>query len=146
MAGRGAGHEVRVVIFDTRHSGAALGLKRGGRDPFAFQGAIEALRHSNGAHTIAAAAAGEEALEVEELGHGILTYALLAGLRAVDRGPLVQKSIIPSNADEVVDVYEWFSYAAGNVPRLTEKYFHAKQNVSVNSSDNVFPLLPLREK
>ena len=135
-----------MVIFDTCHAGAAIGVKRGGRDPFAFQGAIESLRHSNGAHTIAAAAAGEEAQEVAELGHGVLTYVLLAGLQAVERGPLADKAIKPSNPEEVVDVFEWFSYAAGQVPRLTEKYFHATQKVSVNSSDNIFPLLPLRQK
>jgi hypothetical protein len=134
----------RVIIFDACHSGAAVGLRRGARDPFAFEGAIETLHRSNGAHTIAAAAAGEEAHELEELGHGVLTYTLLAGLKAVDGGPLAKDAIRPGSPDGVVNVFEWFSYAASHVPRLTEKYFRARQNVSVNSSDNVFPLLPLR--
>jgi predicted GNAT family acetyltransferase len=133
----------RIIILDTCQSGAALG-KSGGRNPFAFQGAIETLRRSNGAHTIAAAAAGEEAKEVEELGHGLLTYTLLAGLKAVDRGPLADKWIKPSNPEEVVDVFEWFSYASGQVPRIADRYFKARQNVSVNSADNIFPVLPLK--
>jgi hypothetical protein len=133
----------RVVVFDTCQSGAVVGLKQAGRDPFGFQGAIERIRHANGAHTIAAAAAGEEAKELDELGHGLLTYALLAGVRAVDRGPLADRPIRTNNPDEVVDVSEWFSYAAGNVPRLAERYFKARQNVSVCCSENIFPLLPL---
>jgi WD40 repeat protein len=133
----------RVVVFDTCQSGAAVGLKHAGRDPFGFQGAIERIRHANGAHTIAAAAAGEEAKELDELGHGLLTYALLAGVRAVDRGPLADRPIRTNNPDEVVDVSEWFSYASGNVPRLAERYFKARQNVSVCCSENIFPLLPL---
>jgi WD40 repeat protein len=136
----------RVVIFDTCNSGAAVSPRRGGRDPFAFQGAIETLRRTNGAHTIAAAASGQEAKEVDELGHGVLTYALLAGLGAVDRGPLADKGIAPSNPEGVVDVFEWFQYAAGQVPRVTAKYFGQQQQVSVSSTDNIFPLLPLRNR
>lgn len=124
----------RVIIFDTCNSGAAVSPNRGGRDPFAFQGAIETLRRTNGAHTIAAAASGQEAKEVEELGHGVLTYTLLAGLKAVDRGPLLDKAIPPTNPEAVVDVFEWFQYAAGNVPRITAKYFQQQQQVSVSSS------------
>lgn len=135
----------RVVIFDTCQSGAALGLKGGSRNPFAFQGAIETLRRSNGAHTIAAANAGQEAQEIDELGHGLLTYALLAGARSVRRGPLVDTYVKPNSSEEVIDVFEWFSFASGHVPRLADRYFKASQNVSVNNTDNIFPILPLRE-
>lgn len=134
----------RVVIYDTCHAGAAVSKAGTGRDPFAFRGAIETLKRSNGAHTLAAAASGQEAKEVDELGHGVLTYALLAGVGAASGGPLADRPILPGDPSNVVSVLEWFSYAAGHVPRLTEKYFQAQQQVSLNSAEQVFPLIPTR--
>jgi len=57
--------------------------------------------------TIAASAAAEEAKESKQLGHGLLTYALLAGLGAVKEGPLEGKRIEPSSPDQTVYVLEW---------------------------------------
>ena len=59
------------------------GVRHRARDPFAFRGAIERLVRAQGVCTIAAAPAGAEAQEVDELRHGVLTYALLAGLGGV---------------------------------------------------------------
>jgi WD40 repeat protein len=136
----------RVLVLDTCQSGGALALRRG-RDPFALRGAVERLSRSQGVFTIAAAAAGEEAQEVQELGHGVLTYALLAGLRAVEGGPLEGKEWIkPNNPERVADVLEWFSFASGQVPRLTRKYFGREQDVQSSGQGNSFPLLPVEEK
>ena len=73
---------------------------RTARNPFAFRGVIERLSRSQGVFTIAATAASDEAQEVKELGHGVLTYALLAGLRAVDNGPLADEGILPAKSME----------------------------------------------
>jgi WD40 repeat protein len=135
----------RVLVLDTCQSGGALALRRG-RDPFALRGAVERLSRSQGVFTIAAAAAGEEAQEVQELGHGVLTYALLAGLKGVEGGPLEGQSIKPSNPERIADVLEWFSFASGQVPRLTKKYFGREQDVQSGGQGNSFPLLPVEEK
>ena len=106
----------RVLIFDTCSSGGAVALASRGRSPYAFEGAITRLSRNQGIFTIAASAASEEAQEVKELGHGVLTYALLAGLRAVTDGPLVDQAIQPANNERVADVFEWFGLCRRSCP------------------------------
>lgn len=134
----------RLLIFDTCASGGALELSRQGGDAFAFRGAIENLGQGRGVFTVAASSAGAEAQEIEELGHGVLTYALLAGLRAAPAdGPLADLTIQPSRPDGRVDVLEWFSYASGHVPRLTKRFLGVEQNVQMSGQGRSFAVLPL---
>lgn len=136
----------RLLIFDTCASGGALGISRQGQDPFAFRGAIEKLGQRQAVFTIAASAAGQEAQEIEQLGHGVLAYALLAGLRAVPPGgPLEGLAIQPNSPDGTVDVLEWFSFASGHVPRLTKRYLHREQHVQTSGQGTSFPILPRHE-
>ena len=135
----------RVLIFDTCQSGGAIGLSSSARNPFALRGAVERLSRLQGAFTIAATAASEEAQEVPELKHGMLTYALLAGLQAVDAGPLKRQSIRPQNGS-IVDVRDWFSFAQDKVPQLTRLYFGQEQFVGFSGQGTSFPLLPLPER
>jgi uncharacterized caspase-like protein len=136
----------RLLIFDTCASGGAVGLSQQGQDPFAFRGAIEKLGRQQGVFTIAASSAGQEAQEIEQLGHGVLTYALLAGLRAVPPGgPLEGLAIQPNNPDDTVDVLEWFSFASGHVPRLTKRYLHREQQVQTSGQGTSFQVLSLHE-
>ena len=121
----------RMLIFDTCHSGGALGLVKTARNPFAFRGAVERLSRSQGVFTIAASAASEEAQEVPELGHGVLTYALLAGLGAVNQGPLVGQTATIQTHDNVVEVDSWFQFARAKVPALTKLYFNHEQFIRV---------------
>ena len=137
----------RVLVLDTCQSGGAVAIARTGRrNPFALRGAIERLSRSQGVFTIAAAATGEEAQEVAELGHGVLSYALLGGLGAVDGGPLAGQALTPANAERVADVLEWFSYASGQVPRLTRRYFGHEQDVQTSGQGASFPVLPVEER
>ena len=62
----------RMIVFDTGQSGGALPVRKSSRNPFAFRGAVERLSRAQGAFTIASSAVTEQAVEVEELGHGIL--------------------------------------------------------------------------
>jgi uncharacterized caspase-like protein len=133
----------RLLVLDTCASGGALGIGRQGHNPFAFHGAMEQLGQKQGVFTIAAASASEEAQEIEELGHGVLTYALLAGLRAVRGGPLVGQSVRPNSVAGTVDVLDWLSYAAGQVPRLTERYLGQTQEVRIGGQGTSFAVLPL---
>ncbi len=136
----------KVLILDTCGSGGATGLLQKGRGPFDFQGAVERMNRTQGMFTIAACAAGEEAQEPGELGHGLLSYTLLAGLGSVDRGPLETRGIRTSRDDQVTDVLEWFSFAAGEAPALFSRYFGRAQDVHMATTGNTFPLLPLRDR
>jgi uncharacterized caspase-like protein len=139
----GAGQALkRIFILDTCASGGALGTVVKSRG-FAFRGAVERLSRSQGIFTIAASSATAEAQESQELGHGVLSYALLAGLRGVDGGPLADSHVPTTNPDQVVDVMEWFAFAAGQVPRLTERYYGAAQDVQTSNHGTSFPILPL---
>jgi len=136
----------RVLILDTCASGGALHLSRQGQDPFAFRGAIENLAARQGVFTIAASGAGEEAQEIDALGHGVLTYTLLAALRvAPPGGPLEGLAIQPNSPDGRVDILEWLSFASGHVPRLTKRYLGREQAVQIGGQGSSFPVLPLSE-
>ena len=132
----------RVLVLDTCGSGGAVGLGRRGKDPFAFRGAIERLARAQGLYTIAAAPAGEQAQEVDELKHGILSYALLAALGAVDTGPLTGKPVTPRGADRVADIQEWFGYAGERVPDLMKRYFGREQPAEYRVG-GLMPFLPV---
>ena len=132
----------RLVIYDTCHSGGAVAISRTARDPFAFRGALERMSRATGSFTIAATAAGAEAQEVPELKHGVLTYALLAGLGEVDAGPLKQQRVEPKD-QKLVEVRDWFAFAQDKVPRLTGLYFGQEQFVGFSSHGESFPLLPV---
>ena len=131
----------RVVIYDTCQSGGAISIARTARNPFAFRGALERLSRAQGVFTIAATAAGDEAQEVPQLGHGVLTYSLLAGLGAADEGPLTGQGIKTTESD-VVDVRDWFSFAQDKVPLLTKLYFGREQFVAFSGHGQSFPILP----
>jgi uncharacterized caspase-like protein len=135
----------RVLIFDTCHSGSAISLAGKPKNPFAFRGALERFERAQGAYSPSATAADELAAETKELGHSILTYALLAGLGAVEGGPFKGQ---PLPADkEAVDVLTWFRYAKERVPALYAKYVGRPQHVELSGEDQPsFPLLTLPTK
>jgi uncharacterized caspase-like protein len=136
----------RMLILDTCASGGAVELFRvASRNPFALRGEVERLSRSQGIHVLAASAANEEAKEARELGHGVLSYALLAGLKAVPSGPLERTWAQPSGPEQVVDVLQWFGFAAGHVPRLTREFCGQEQNVHTAGRGASFPVLPLVE-
>lgn len=129
----------RVLIFDTCHSGGAVGLAGAGRNPFAFRGAVERFARAQGVYLLSAVAANDLAGEAPALGHGIMTYSLLAGSGGISKGPLAGKSL---SADRPVDVLGWFGYAQANVPDLCRTYVGRPQHVEVAGSDQPsFPLL-----
>src|SRR5439155_1743858 len=74
----------------------------------------------------------ELAVEVPDLGHGILTYSLLAGSGGIGVGPLVRKSL---SADKPLDVLGWFGYAQAKVPSLYLTYVGRPQQVEVSGFD-----------
>jgi hypothetical protein len=97
----------RVLVFDTCSSGSVVSAAG------IFRLAFARLQQAQGVYCLAAAPAGEEAKEPPSLGHGVLTYALLAALGAVDRGPLAQPA-----GPAPAGVLGWFQFARERVPEL----------------------------
>jgi WD40 repeat protein len=136
----------RVLIFDTCHSGSAIALAGKRQNPFAFRGAMERFGRAQGVYSLAAAAADERAAEDKQLGHSILTYALLAGLGAAEGGPLKGQAL-KGDGGGGVDVLAWFRYAREQVPALYQRYVGRPQHVELSGDDQpTFPLLALPEK
>ena len=131
----------RILVLDTCNSGAALaksGTKR--RDPFAFAGAIRRLSRSEGGFTIADSSASDETAEIEQLGHGVLTYSLPQGMQAVTSEV---DATADGNNDGVANISEWFGCSADLVPRPKKQYLVVEQDVHQQSEGVVFPVLPL---
>lgn len=133
----------RLLVFDTGQSRGRIAATRTARNPFAFRGAIERLSRTEGAFTIAASAVSDQVPEVSELGHGILTYTLLAGMRAAGDGPLESQWIEPADESRVAHVLEWFGFAAAHAPRLAQQFHGQPQDVQHASLGTSFPLLPV---
>src|SRR5205807_3710728 len=71
------------------------------------------LAYEKGMYVLAASEGYQEALEMAQFGHGLLTYALVEeGLKtaAADIEP----------KDGVVSVHEWLDYAARRVPEIEQ--------------------------
>lgn len=133
----------RVMIFDTCQSGGTIALVPTARNPFAFRGAMERLSRAQGVFTLAAAPATADAQELPQLGHGVLTYALLAALGNVRGGPLDGQSL--KSQSNVVEVRDWFAYAQDKVPLLTRLFFNQEQFVGFSGQGASFPVLPAKE-
>jgi len=133
----------RIVIYDTCQSGGAMGVSRTARSPFQFRKAMESMSRSQGSFVIAATAATDEAQEVPELGHGVLTYALLAGVGAVDKGPLKRRTARADDEEKVVKVREWLGFAQDEVPILTRAFFGQEQFIRFTGAGSNFAVLPL---
>jgi WD40 repeat protein len=130
----------RVLVFDTCQSGSVATLAKNAQSPFAFRGTMQRFSRAQGVYSLAAVKADELAREEAELNHSLLTYSLLAGLRAVDGGPLAGKQVRATAGG--VDVLEWFRFVRGEVPGLYEKYVGRRQEVEFSGEDQPgFPLL-----
>ncbi len=136
----------RVLLFGTCHSGSAIQLAGKQHNPFAFRGAVERFSRAQGVYCLSASKADELAAETKELGHSLFTYALLAGVRAAEGGPLAGKPIA-GEKDSAIDVLSWFDYARKEVPGLYEKYVGRPQQIEVSGEDQpTFPLFSREPK
>jgi uncharacterized caspase-like protein len=130
----------QVLILDTCESEGALPLlakammSRARGVSAAEEKAVKMLARSYGVYLIAASTRQQEAYEVPELGHGVLTYALLNGLgeKGEPQAPMVSEGI--------VTVGSLIEYVYAQVPELTEKYRHQKQYVVTSTTGTNFPL------
>jgi hypothetical protein len=135
----------KVLILDTCQSGGAVKLLLAGREPNGLRDATERMNRSEGVFVIAASVSSQEAKEVDALGHGLLTYTLLAAVNAVDKGPLADRGLKATAPGGMVDVFSWFNYATNQMPELMKKYYGREQDVEPGISGTSFPLLPARK-
>jgi uncharacterized caspase-like protein len=75
-----------IVLLDSCRSGAlTVGYSRSRVDERPSEAGVGRLHEATGRPALTAAAAGEDALEVGKLGHGVFTRALIDALRHGDR-------------------------------------------------------------
>ncbi|MFQ5927778.1 MAG: caspase domain-containing protein [Terriglobia bacterium] len=99
-----------LLVIDACNSGQALEAEEKRRGPMNSKGLAQ-LAYEKGMYILTAAQGYQAALEVAQLGHGLLTYALVEeGLKtpAADTAP----------KDAQVVVREWLDYATLRVPQL----------------------------
>ena len=99
-----------LMVIDACNSGQALEAEEQRRGPMNSKGLAQ-LAYEKGMYILTAAQSYQAAQEVSELGHGLLTYAL------VEEG-LKQVSADGDPKDGEVWVREWFDYATTRVPNM----------------------------
>lgn len=112
-----------LLVIDACNSGQALEAEEKRRGPMNSKGLAQ-LAYEKGIYVMAAAQSYQAALEADELGHGLLTYALIEeGLKkvAADRAP----------KDGRVYLREWLDFATARVPQLQEEKMRKGRNVGL---------------
>ncbi len=100
--------EKQVMILDTCHSGKVVDDFTKPREVSSSQQrALERVKDSTGFHILAGCAADKASYEASRYGQGVLTYALLFGMR----GAALKE-------DQFVDVGSLFEFAKREVPQL----------------------------
>jgi TPR repeat protein/WD40 repeat protein len=103
-----------ALIVDACNSGQALGGEEQRQGPMNSTGLAQ-LAYEKGMYVLAAAQGIQAAMEVTELGHGLLTYSLIVeGL---------EKREAAHNG--VVEARSWFEYATARVPVLQQQHLEA---------------------
>ena len=102
-----------LMVIDACNSGQALEAEEKRRGPMNSKGLAQ-LAYEKGMYILTAAQSYQAALEAAQLGHGLLTYALVEeGLKtaAADNEP----------KDGLVNAREWLDYATERVPQMQEE-------------------------
>jgi WD40 repeat protein/uncharacterized caspase-like protein len=102
-----------LMVIDACNSGQALEAEEKRRGPMNSKGLAQ-LAYEKGMYILTAAQSYQAALEAAELGHGLLTYALVEeGLKtaAADNEP----------RDGAVNAREWLDFATERVPQMQEE-------------------------
>jgi WD40 repeat protein/uncharacterized caspase-like protein len=111
VEGLEAGH--LLLVIDACNSGQALEAEEKRRGPMNSKGLAQ-LAYEKGMYILTAAQSYQAALEAAQLGHGLLTYALVEeGLKTAiaDGEP----------KDGVVNAREWLDFATERVPQMQDE-------------------------
>ncbi len=111
VEGMDAGH--LLLVIDACNSGQALESAEKRRGPMNSKGLAQ-LAYEKGMYILTAAQSYQAALEAAQLGHGLLTYALVEEGLKTSIADLEPK-------DGVLIIREWLNYATDRVPLLQEE-------------------------
>ena len=121
VEGLEAGH--LLLIIDACNSGQALEAEEKRRGPMNSKGLAQ-LAYEKGMYILTAAQSYQAALEAAQLGHGLLTYALVEeGLKTAmaDSEP----------KDGVLNAREWLDFATERVPQMQEEKMKQTRGVGL---------------
>jgi WD40 repeat protein/uncharacterized caspase-like protein len=121
VEGLDAGH--LLLVIDACNSGQALEAAEKRRGPMNSKGLAQ-LAYEKGMYILTAAQSYQAALETSQLGHGLLTYAL------VEEG---LKTAIADDEpkDGVLNVREWLDFATERVPQMQEEKMKQARGVGL---------------
>lgn len=97
-----------ILLLDTCHSGTAVSPLK----DYSGMKALRLIARTVGTHILAATDRNQFAVELQQLGHGIFTYTVLAALRGE----------ADKSADGQVTATELIRFAEENVPLLSRKF------------------------
>ncbi|REJ75969.1 MAG: hypothetical protein DWQ47_10080 [Acidobacteria bacterium] len=128
-----------LLIIDSCNSGQALEAEEKRRGPMNSKGLVQ-LAYEKGMYIVTASESFQLARETSALGHGLLTYSLLEGLKRQENGG-------PLNADKDRDgslfEREWFDYAVDLVPGLQRSRARTRSDkVEVAGEEAAVPQTP----
>ncbi len=112
-----------LMVIDACNSGQALEAEERRRGPMNSKGLAQ-LAYEKGMYILTAAQSYQAAQEVSQLGHGLLTYAL------VEEG-LKQGAADSDPKDRQIVVREWFDYAATRVPNMQLQKLKAARDLGI---------------
>lgn len=121
VEGMDAGH--LLLVIDACNSGQALEAEEKRRGPMNSKGLAQ-LAYEKGMYILTAAQSYQAALEAAQLGHGLLTYALVEeGLKTAiaDTEP----------KDGLLSAREWLDFATDRVPQMQEQKMKEGRGVGV---------------
>ncbi len=112
-----------LLIIDACNSGQALEAEEKRRGPMNSKGLAQ-LAYEKGMYILTAAQSYQAALEAAQLGHGLLTYAL------VEEG---LKTAIADNEpkDGVLNAREWLDFATDRVPQMQQEKMKQTRGVGL---------------
>jgi WD40 repeat protein/uncharacterized caspase-like protein len=112
-----------VLIIDACNSGQALEAEEKRRGPMNSKGLAQ-LAYEKGMYILTAAQSYQAALEAAQLGHGLLTYALVEeGLKTAVADTQPQ--------DGLLNAREWLDFATERVPQMQEAKMKQSRGVGV---------------
>jgi uncharacterized caspase-like protein len=126
LAVEGIDADKLLMVIDACNSGQALETEEKRRGPMNSKGLAQ-LAYEKGMYVLTAAQSYQAAQEVSELGHGLLTYAL------VEEG-LKRTSADDDPKDGEAWVREWFDYATKRVPNMQMERVKKSRGVGVTLS------------
>jgi WD40 repeat protein len=115
-----------LLVIDACNSGQALEAEEQRRGPMNSKGLAQ-LAYEKGMYILTAAQSYQAAQEASQLGHGLLTFAL------VEEG-LKQAAADSDPKDGQVWVREWFDYASTRVPNMQLEKMKQARGVGLNLS------------